>query len=108
ANLQQSTDPLDLFAFKINYTTTATGITDVNALYNGNIAETFWRTGSDNIERAYGYQYDKLNRLKNAIYEKNGLTTNAYDESLTYDRNGNIMSLKRKGDIDPQIQPIGI
>ncbi|TEB41591.1 RHS repeat-associated core domain-containing protein, partial [Flavobacterium circumlabens] len=41
-------------------------------------------------------------------YEKNGLTTNAYDESLTYDRNGNIMSLKRKGDIDPQIQPIGI
>ncbi|TCN49639.1 DUF6443 domain-containing protein, partial [Flavobacterium circumlabens] len=98
ANLQQSTDPLDLFAFKINYTTTATGITDVNALYNGNIAETFWRTGSDNIERAYGYQYDKLNRLKNAIYEKNGLTTNAYDESLTYDRNGNIMSLKRKGD----------
>ncbi|TCN50725.1 hypothetical protein EV142_11464, partial [Flavobacterium circumlabens] len=98
ANLQQSTDPLDLFAFKINYNTVQAGIPNVSSLFNGNISETFWRTGSDNIERAYGYQYDKLNRLKNAVYEKNGLTTNAYDESLTYDRNGNIMSLKRKGD----------
>ncbi|RUT69473.1 type IV secretion protein Rhs, partial [Flavobacterium cupreum] len=56
----------------------------------------------------YGYQYDKLNRLKNAIYGKNGLTTNAYNESLTYDKNGNILSLKRNGDTDPLIQPIGI
>ncbi|TCN60147.1 RHS repeat-associated core domain-containing protein [Flavobacterium circumlabens] len=107
ADLQQGIDPLDLFTFKISYNTPTAGITGVNALYNGNISETLWRTGSDNIERGYGYQYDKLNRLKNAIYEKNGLTTNAYDESLTYDKNGNIMSLKRKGDIDPQIQPIG-
>jgi len=107
-NLQQSTDPVDLFAFKINYNTVQAGITDVAPLFNGNIAETYWKTASDNIERAYGYQYDKLNRLKSAIYEKNALTTNAYNESLTYDKNGNIMSLARKGDTDPQVQPIQI
>ncbi|WP_163410243.1 DUF6443 domain-containing protein [Flavobacterium ajazii] len=107
-NLQQGTDPVDQFAFKINYNATQTGITDVNALYNGNISETFWKTASDATERAYGYQYDKLNRLKNAVYEKNSLTTNAYNESLTYDKNGNILSLVRNGDTDPQIQPIEI
>lgn len=108
ANLQQGTDAKDLFAFKINYNTTQAGISGVNALYNGNISETFWRTGADNTERAYGYQYDNLNRLKNAVYEKTGVTTNAYNESLTYDKNGNIMSLLRNGDSDPQIQPIQV
>ncbi|MCD0465039.1 DUF6443 domain-containing protein [Flavobacterium sp. ENC] len=107
ANLQQGTDPLDLFTFRIGYNTPTANIAGVSALYNGNISETLWRSGSDNTERRYGYQYDKLNRLKNAIYGKNGLTTNAYNESLTYDKNGNILSLKRNGDTDPQIQPIG-
>lgn len=106
AGLQQGTDPKDLFTFKINYNTTQAVIIGVNGLYNGNISETLWRTGSDDIERAYGYQYDNLNRLKNAIYENAGATTNAYDENLTYDKNGNIMSLKRNGDIDPQVQPV--
>ncbi|MFH7010857.1 DUF6443 domain-containing protein [Flavobacterium sp. FlaQc-52] len=106
ANLQQNTDPKDLFAFKINYNTTEAAIAGVNSLFNGNVAETLWKTGSDNTERGYGYQYDELNRLKNAIYEKNGLTTNAYNESLLYDKNGNIMTLARNGDTDPQLQPI--
>ncbi|MFH6995139.1 DUF6443 domain-containing protein [Flavobacterium sp. FlaQc-48] len=101
-NLQHDSDPIDLFAFKINYDNQP-GNSQVQALYNGNIAETFWRTAADNAERAYSYQYDDLNRLKNAIYEKNGLITNAYDENLSYDKNGNIMSLVRNGDLDPQI-----
>ncbi|WP_243860391.1 RHS repeat domain-containing protein [Flavobacterium poyangense] len=107
-DLQQSTDPKDLFAFKINYNTVGAGIPGVNALYNGNIAETFWKTSSDNVERAYGYQYDHLNRLKNAIYEKSLITTNAYNESLSYDKNGNIMTLVRNGDSDTQPQPAQI
>ncbi|AXB56698.1 DUF6443 domain-containing protein [Flavobacterium fluviale] len=102
-NLQQNTDPVDLFAFKINYDITQTDVSGVNPLYNGNIAETFWKTATDINERAYGYKYDHLNRLKNAVYEKNGLTTSAYDENLTYDKNGNIKSLTRKGDYDPQV-----
>ncbi|MNX77353.1 hypothetical protein D3C86_1088930 [compost metagenome] len=108
ANLQQGSDAKDLFAFKINYNTTQAGITGVNALYNGNISEILWKTGSDALDRGYGYKYDNLNRLKNAIYEKSGLTTDAYDENLTYDKNGNIISLVRKGDIDPQVGIIEI
>ncbi|MFW0740036.1 RHS repeat domain-containing protein [Flavobacterium sp. T12S277] len=102
ANLQQGTDAKDLFAFKVSYNAPQAAIIGVNALYNGNISETLWKTSSDNIERGYGYTYDKLNRLKTSIYEKSGLTTNAYDENLTYDKNGNIVSLLRKGDLDPQ------
>ncbi|AOC96485.1 hypothetical protein BB050_03396 [Flavobacterium anhuiense] len=108
ANLQQDTDPADLFAFKINYETAQTDISDVRALYNGNISETFWKTASDLNERAYGYKYDNLNRLTNAIYEKNGLTTSAYDENLSYDKNGNIKTLSRKGDYDPQVGNLDI
>ncbi|MBP4139146.1 DUF6443 domain-containing protein [Flavobacterium geliluteum] len=106
-NLQQDTDPVDLFAFKLNYSDNPMNPA-VRALYNGNIAETFWKTASDNAERGYGYQYDNLNRLTNAMYAKNGLVTNAYNESLSYDKNGNIVSLGRNGDIDPQIQPFEI
>ncbi|NWK99582.1 type IV secretion protein Rhs [Flavobacterium collinsii] len=108
SDLEQDTDPVDLFAFKINYDTAETQISDVKELYNGNIAETFWKTASDLNERAYGYKYDKLNRLKNAVYEKNGITTSAYDENLTYDKNGNIKTLGRKGDYDPQVGTIDI
>ncbi|MBF4507806.1 hypothetical protein IRZ83_14110 [Flavobacterium sp. JLP] len=108
ANLQQGSDPTDLFAFKINYNAPQAGIAGVSSLYNGNIAEILWKTGSDATDRGYGYKYDNLNRLKNAVYEKSGLTTNAYDENLTYDKNGNILSLTRKGDIDPQAGTIEI
>ena len=72
-------------------------------IYNGNIAETFWITSSDNNLRKYGYTYDDLNRLTNAIYKKpnyNMPVTNMYNESLTYDKNGNIQTLQRNGDFD--------
>ncbi|WKL47610.1 DUF6443 domain-containing protein [Flavobacterium pectinovorum] len=107
-DLQQNTDPVDLFAFKINYDKTQTDIQNVKALYNGNIAETFWKVGSDNLERSYGYQYDNLNRLTNAVYQKLKSTTEAYNENLSYDKNGNIMFLNRNGDMDPQIGPNSI
>lgn len=101
-NLEDSSDPKDLFAFKINYNKQP-GNSAVDALYNGNIAETFWKTASDYSLRSYGYQYDKLNRLKNAIYSKPNDAipiSGAYNESLDYDKNGNIKSLQRYGDSD--------
>ncbi|WP_291285702.1 DUF6443 domain-containing protein [Flavobacterium sp.] len=98
AALQQETDPKDLFAFKINYDKAASGIGGVKGLYNGNIAETYWATNSDNgIVRSYGYKYDNLNRLKEGIFQKAAATTNAYNETLSYDKNGNIMGLSRNG-----------
>jgi len=101
-NLEQDSDPKDLFAFKINYNNQS-GNSAVDALYNGNIAETFWKTASDYSLRSYGYQYDDLNRLKNAIYRKPNDAipdSGAYNESLDYDKNGNIKSLQRYGDSD--------
>jgi RHS repeat-associated protein len=98
ASLTQTADPKDLFAFKINYNTIATGISGVKPLYNGNIAETYWNTAD--LTRAYGYKYDNLNRLKDAIYQRATATTNAYNESLTYDKNGNITTLLRNGSSD--------
>lgn len=102
-NLTQGTNPQDLFAFKINYNDNlTTGLpanqTAVTQLFNGNISETFWRTASDNKTRKYGYQYDQLNRLTNAIYQDPAasIVTNSFNESLSYDMNGNIMSLNRK------------
>ncbi|MFV5700175.1 DUF6443 domain-containing protein [Flavobacterium sp. ZT3R17] len=110
--LQQGTDPKDLFAFKINYNKVEGDATVAKALYNGNIAETFWSSGSDGgFVRAYGYKYDNLNRLKDATYQKPGNVNplpKSYDENLTYDKNGNIKTLLRNGDIDGALPANGI
>ncbi|WP_281232419.1 DUF6443 domain-containing protein [Flavobacterium gelatinilyticum] len=96
-SLTKAGDPKDLFAFKINYNTPSTGIANVKPLYNGNISETHWATNSDNgVIRAYGYKYDDLNRLKEGLYKK-GTTLNAYNETVGYDKNGNITGLTRNG-----------
>lgn len=57
-------------------------------------------TDNDNILRSYGYTYDEMNRLKGSYYQKEYTETNSYDEHLTYDKNGNILTLKRNGFID--------
>lgn len=96
------TTPQDLFAFKINYTNTE-GVAGVPALYNGNIAETTWKTGSDNIMRRYSYGYDNLNRLRDAYYqipEAESPLRHSYDEHIKYDSRGNITRLKRNGGLD--------
>lgn len=86
----------DLFAFKIKYNDGAT------PLFNGNISETYWKSNSDNVLRKYEYTYDKLNRLLEANYNKpdNPNIVDSYLERLQYDKNGNITSLVRNGDLD--------
>ncbi|WP_264564678.1 DUF6443 domain-containing protein [Flavobacterium sp. N3904] len=111
-NLVLNTTEKDLFGFKINYNTVKneTGYTG-KELYNGNISETYWRTSSDNVLRKYGYKYDNLNRLKNAIFQKPGNANpvpQSYDENLTYDQNGNIRTLVRFGDMEGALPPNGI
>ncbi|MEY2702836.1 MAG: hypothetical protein RLY43_1474 [Bacteroidota bacterium] len=109
SSLQQSTDPSDLFGFKLNYNFVEGNATAANKLYNGNIAETFWSTATDGgFVRNYGYKYDQLNRLKDATYQKSGQVTGMYNENLSYDKNGNIMNLSRYGDRDEQYLPIQI
>ncbi|HNP31805.1 MAG TPA: DUF6443 domain-containing protein [Flavobacterium sp.] len=102
----------DLFAFKINYKDVENETNYIGTkLYNGNISETYWRTAKDDKKRKYGYKYDNLDRLINAIYQKPGATTvvtNSYNESVTYDKNGNISSINRKGDLDSETANINI
>ncbi|MGH2666740.1 DUF6443 domain-containing protein [Flavobacterium sp.] len=99
-NLQQDTDPIDLFAFKINYDKVEANANYAKALYNGNIAETSWITNSDvtGAIRTYGYQYDQLNRLQEATYQTPNLTDNKnyFGENMDYDKNGNITRLQRQ------------
>ncbi|EAY25760.1 RHS repeat-associated core domain-containing protein [Microscilla marina] len=75
-------------------------------LYNGNIAT--WTSAlrgvsqHQQIQRAFQYKYDRLNRIKTAhMYEWNGTawataaTNNALHTNYSYDGNGNLLTLKR-------------
>ncbi|MEP3208646.1 MAG: DUF6443 domain-containing protein, partial [Maribacter sp.] len=83
----------DLFAFKIDYENPVAGGTP---LYNGNISKTHWRTNNDNTSlRWYTYTYDALNRITSGIDNTND---DRYSlTGVTYDKNGNILTLSRKG-----------
>lgn len=89
----------DLFSFKINYNNPSTG----TGLYNGNISQTFWKTqNQDPSLKNYTYSYDALNRLTNAV---DNLAR--YNESLSYDKNGNITTLLRNGYTDGNATQLG-
>ncbi len=106
SNLTDS--PSDLFAFKLLYD--STGYTDINKMYNGNISETYWKTSTDNKERRYGYVYDDLSRMKNSYYKNVSTSSinNTYNETLSYDKNGNITSLQRNGGAESQTSTTSI
>ena len=90
----------DLFGYKIKYNNPA-NITAAPGKYNGNIAEIDWKNSSEDLLKRYNYEYDHLNRLKNAFYnEPTTGNSTFFDEYLTYDLNGNILSLKRNA---PQV-----
>ncbi|TYP76140.1 DUF6443 domain-containing protein [Aquimarina intermedia] len=93
----------DLFGFGINYNTPTQTTLGATALYNGNISETLWQTASDQITRAYGYQYDPLNRITAA----NSSSGNYDLSNLTYDTMGNILSLHRKGHLNTEATLFG-
>lgn len=94
--LAKAGEPTDLFAFSMYYDSPIAA----QPLYNGNIAEIGWRTASDDKLRRYGYTYDAMNRLTDAVYIKEGLMTGSYNESVKYDKNGNIVFLRRNGGLD--------
>lgn len=110
-NLNTSAEQ-DLFSLKLNYNTVDN--TQSTAMYDGTISECTWKTKSDNKIRAYSYKYDSLYRLKEANYVGNyALAANPasfenYTESnIKYDKNGNILSLKRYG-FKTQTNDIGL
>lgn len=87
----------DLFGFQINYNSP----TDMTkALYNGNISQTLWRTkNTDLVQRSYLYTYDALNRITRAVSNDGKFDLGTSTAPITYDKNGNILKLQRKGAI---------
>ncbi|WP_412560624.1 DUF6443 domain-containing protein [Winogradskyella sp. MIT101101] len=90
----------NLFAFKIEYTDPilSSGV----GLFNGNIAEIDWKTKSDNTLFRYTYYYDALNRITKADFAGGGYWSRYQLNNVSYDKNGNILNLKRKGHIVAQ------
>lgn len=109
--LTQINDPLnlgaDLFGIKLLYNdiTDKAGLDGIEQ-HNGNISGMIWNSKSiDPAEpvRAYGFNYDSINRLTAADYgEFDGtwtdFTTKYNVPGITYDKNGNITSLTRHGE----------
>ncbi len=77
----------DLFTFGIDYNAGA------SPLYNGNISSTSWQTANDNVTRNYAYTYDALNRITSGLSNEHHYNLSY----VTYDKAGNIMTLKRHG-----------
>ncbi|MDP3442670.1 MAG: hypothetical protein Q8T08_07370, partial [Ignavibacteria bacterium] len=64
---------------------------------SGNISEMQWQHGAGN-NNAYAFVYDNLSRLTTTTRYSNGTSLTSFTErDITYDRNGNITSLKRYG-----------
>lgn len=93
----------DLFGYKIDYNTPEVG----TPLYNGNISRTQWRSqNEDKNPRAYSYTYDALNRIKNAL-DSTGDSRYSLT-GISYDKNGNILSLSRNGHLNETFTSFGI
>ncbi|WP_305982389.1 DUF6443 domain-containing protein [Roseivirga thermotolerans] len=76
---------------------------------NGNIAGVKWRSKSSGQVRAYGFDYDQSNRLLKADYTQGSTwlqTTSDFSTTYSYDVNGNIQTLTRKGVVAGSIQTI--
>jgi RHS repeat-associated protein len=103
----------DLFGMEFLYNKVQTGLNNqagdkIN--WNGAVSAVKWKvqatgthavaTGNPLRERSYKFAYDKANRLTAASYQAFSGTgwdteVGGYDESATYDHNGNILTLKR-------------
>ena len=93
---QDANNDNDLFNFSLMYNNPTSG----TALYNGNISQASWNTLSvDSSTKTYTYSYDALNRIKTAIDNTGEYNLGTLSNPITYDKNGNILTLKREGHI---------
>ncbi|MDR0230687.1 MAG: DUF6443 domain-containing protein [Dysgonamonadaceae bacterium] len=72
-----------------------------NKRYNGNIGELTTQQDIMIMKKGYIFEYDRLNRLVAANHTQNRTYNGAYDESLEYDKNGNITRITRKEPVSP-------
>ena len=89
----------DLYGLELAYNDPSIVSSSLGAdpFYNGNISAMKWKSHTNSL-RAYAYDYDNANRLTEANYGYSGnWTISAYDvTNITYDANGNILTIKRR------------
>ncbi|MBC7687810.1 MAG: hypothetical protein H7211_06480 [Aquabacterium sp.] len=78
-------------------------------LLNGQVNGLAWNTQGDDVQRKFDFTYDNAGRLTNAAYNERQNTTDAwsnakmdfstsgYTGKITYDLNGNLLSMLQKG-----------
>jgi len=94
-----STQDNDIFSMRLLYNEQLDGVSNT-LQYNGNISALRWNTNKVQNHHAYSFSYDAVNRLTNAQHFKEtggALTTDDSwsEKNITYDANGNIVSLDR-------------
>jgi len=93
------------FGMELGYDNSASGITTYGVpQFNGNIAGTVWKSAGDGVSRKYDLSYDNVNRLTGATFTQYNGTTFAPSATIdfnvpkiTYDANGNILSMIQNG-----------
>ena len=107
--VKDTTSNINWFGFDLGYdktsfTVNGTSLSYAAAQYNGNISGMLWRSTGDDMLRKYDFTYDAANRLTGADF--NQLNANSFNKAaginfsvsgLTYDVNGNILTMNQKG-----------
>ena len=96
----------NFFGLELGYdkTTSVAGNSFTAAQYNGNLTGISWKSRGDAIDRQYNFLYDNASRMTAANFIQNS-SGSSWDNSyldftvsgLTYDYNGNITTMNRKG-----------
>jgi RHS repeat-associated protein len=81
-------DPTKVFAMKLDYH-------EDSRYFNGLISNQKWKSSADTTTRKYLYDYDKAYRFTNAQFY--GKPAEQYNETNTFDPNGNLLTLQRSG-----------
>ncbi len=107
--VKDTTSTANWFGFDLGYDKDTIKINNTNKFYtnkqyNGNIGGMLWKSTGDDQLRKYDFTYDAVNRLTSADF--NQLTANNFSKAalidfsvngLTYDGNGNILTMNQKG-----------
>ncbi|MFM9839311.1 MAG: DUF6443 domain-containing protein [Cyclobacteriaceae bacterium] len=97
-------DTNDYFGVELSYQTAEASALGNTLYFNGNVSAAKWKgpglaSGSAD-QRSYKYIYDKSDKLKSAAFQANTgaawtKEVNTLNETMTYDHNGNMMTLLR-------------
>ncbi|MBN8666400.1 MAG: hypothetical protein J0M30_02785 [Chitinophagales bacterium] len=83
---------------------------------NGQITGLLWKSQGDNTPRKFDFVYDNANRLVAANFKQRGSSTESWNSTkvdfstrdVTYDENGNILTLKHMGILPGTSAPVTI